>query len=214
MTDGVDGIMQPMTASSRRPYEEDKTTDVGVTVRGLWIWFVLSMGTLTTWALSTAANFDGRWASTGLRLFSQILVVGGASYGVGALLGFLFGIPRTLNADIGRPVDDRVTHNGTRPNTNLEQVSDWLTKILVGVGLTQLKTLPEQLRSLGAYFAVADSPAVTLAVIVDWSVAGFLVGYLLTRLFFQGAFAHADEGIHESRGADHTAHRSLPPTAT
>jgi hypothetical protein len=41
-----------------------------------------------------------------------------------------------------------------RPNTNLEQISDWLTKILVGVGLTQLA----QVRSGAAVLSEALKP--------------------------------------------------------
>jgi len=37
---------------------------------------------------------------------------------------------------------------GYSGNTNLEQISDWLTKILVGVGLTQLREIPGQVQRL------------------------------------------------------------------
>ena len=47
----------------------------------------------------------------------------------GGFFGFLFGIPRYL----ATPGPMQV-----QPNTNLEQISDWLTKVLVGVGLTQI----------------------------------------------------------------------------
>jgi hypothetical protein len=36
-----------------------------------------------------------------------------------------------------------------RGNTNLEQISDWLTKILVGVGLTQLGRVGGALDAIG-----------------------------------------------------------------
>lgn len=57
-------------------------------------------------------------------------------------MGFVFGIPRINTTDavvIGRP--PRLV----RPNSNLEQISDWLTKILVGVSLTQLLILERRL---------------------------------------------------------------------
>jgi len=34
------------------------------------------------------------------------------------------------------------------PNTNLEDVSDWLTKIIIGVTLTQLTKIPGYLQSI------------------------------------------------------------------
>src|SRR6266508_6277591 len=63
------------------------------------------------------------------------LVAGGA-FVAGGLLGFLFGIPRSLAGPEGS-VDGAAAGGAYRPNTNLEQISDWLTKILVGVGLVQ-----------------------------------------------------------------------------
>src|ERR1700730_13401118 len=58
-----------------------------------------------------------------------------ACMALGWAVGFLFGVPRVGS-----------TPASTRINTNLEQISDWLTKILVGVGLTQLHKLPTALR--------------------------------------------------------------------
>jgi len=46
-------------------------------------------------------------------------------------------------------------------NSNLEQVSDWLTKIIVGVGLTQIPGIRDYFSSLAAYLAPAfPAPAV------------------------------------------------------
>src|SRR6185503_13654313 len=51
---------------------------------------------------------------------------------VGALLGFVFGIPKTLQSNAPPAADGKAAY---QVNTNLEQISDWLTKMLVGVGL-------------------------------------------------------------------------------
>jgi tetratricopeptide (TPR) repeat protein len=80
-------------------------------------------------------------------------------------------------------------------NTNLEQISDWLTKILVGVGLTQLTELPTLLRVLGESVTVANSVAVTIGLIVTFLICGFFAGYLLTRLFLAGAFQEAENWL-------------------
>jgi hypothetical protein len=40
------------------------------------------------------------------------------------------------------------TKSTLKANTNLVEISDWLTKMIVGVGLYQLSTLPGKLRSL------------------------------------------------------------------
>jgi len=75
------------------------------------------------------------------------LMAAAAAFALGALLGFLFGIPRSIGSsapDSGKASDEgNATGEGAAArhftaNTNLEQISDWLTKILVGVGLVQI----------------------------------------------------------------------------
>jgi hypothetical protein len=80
------------------------------------------------------------------------VVAGGA---IGVLLGSIFGLPRGLtgaaegtftsvgirtieenNQGAGPPTSRRF------PDTNLEKITDWLTKILVGVGLVEIKSAP------------------------------------------------------------------------
>ncbi|MFD9124639.1 hypothetical protein [Kitasatospora sp. NPDC059571] len=117
----------------------------------------------------------------------------------GGLLGFLFGIPRLLTSGAAAHPDDRSATSTASyaPNTNLEQVSDWLTKILLGAGLTQIGTLPHRLRELGAELAPAlgDGPGaagIAAAVAVYFTVAGFLSGWLVTRLLLARALSAAD----------------------
>jgi len=91
--------------------------------------------------------------------------------------------------------DQRV---GYRANTNLEQISDWLTKILVGVGLTQIKELQSGLISLSAFAAQglgaqAHSQVFAFVLLSYYAVVGFLFGYLWTRLFLAGALRVADQ---------------------
>jgi hypothetical protein len=155
-------------------------------------------------------------ANTG-SVVSLGLLIAGASLLIGALLGFLFGIPRTLQAEgapEARRVDVNVTSNAGagggngaasdvsssvsyRVNTNLEQISDWLTKILVGVGLTQIGEIPTALGQLSAYFKLGlgntDSAGIFgLALFLYYLVCGFLFGYLMTRIYLAGAFRQAD----------------------
>jgi hypothetical protein len=113
------------------------------------------------------------------------------------LLGFLFGIPRTLQEDRGAAASGELRGVGYQPNTNLEQISDWLTKILVGVGLTQVGNLAGYLRATADFFArglgnteVAQTFAVMI--LVFFSICGFLFGFLWTRLFLAGEFVQAD----------------------
>lgn len=122
----------------------------------------------------------------------------------GGLLGFLFGIPK-VNRQY-TPGDDAKSRKYF-PNTNLEEVSDWLTKIIIGVGLTQLIRIPEYLRNLATGIlnhvechqvnCNAAHP-ILVAVILYFFIAGFIVGYFYTRLYL----ANLWELMEESRVKD------------
>ncbi len=135
-------------------------------------------------------------------------LVGGASLFVGGLLGFLFGIPRTVLESQSGPdtqdIDQTESSEGGRrgigfqANTNLEQISDWLTKILVGVGLTQLSGISEGLRAIAEYVApglgnFASSLAFGMAILVFFLVCGFLFSFLWTRAFLGPALHEVEQ---------------------
>ncbi len=135
-------------------------------------------------------------------------LISGAFSMVGGLLGFLFGIPRALQAsDTSGGSNSKTaqsigtTHNQAaayQANTNLEQISDWLTKILVGVGLTQLNVLPEKLLALARFLApgfgnVPHPEVMAISVVLYFTISGFLFGYLWTRLRLGEALHEADE---------------------
>lgn len=120
-----------------------------------------------------------------------VLLVSLTSYVIGSLVGFLFGIPRTLQA---------AANATTAKNTSLEQISDWLTKIIVGVGLTQMPTIRDNFNIISENVGRAILPNNGLsdeqvviggAVILFNSVTGFLGTYLWTRLFLD-RIEHAD----------------------
>jgi len=128
---------------------------------------------------------------------------------VGVFLGFLFGIPRSLQTEnpsgaqpkesAGAPPESNqdAPKSQYKANTNLEQISDWLTKILVGVGLTQFNNIPDLFVRAGDYFGSAlgsssSNSKIAIAIILFFSVCGFLFGYLWTRLFLGRELAIAD----------------------
>jgi hypothetical protein len=134
-----------------------------------------------------------------LAVASTAGLVAGSALAIGAVVGFLFGIPRTLQ-------DEGGSQGATvyRANTNLEQISDWLSKILVGVGLTQIGRVPSELRSLTEFLSpalgdVSSSQAFALAVVIYYLITGFLLGYLWTRLYLAGFLYSADKSIRELR---------------
>jgi hypothetical protein len=133
-----------------------------------------------------------------LSVLGAAAVVAGAATAVGAFVGFLFGIPKTLQSD--RPGSEETRYVA---NTNLEQISDWLTKILVGVGLVQISAAPAALghlaRELGPMFGGVDtSPAFGLSLAIYFTVAGFVVAYLWTRAVLQGVLSKREDANAEA----------------
>jgi hypothetical protein len=139
----------------------------------------------------------------GLRVFSLSLLFAAASTVSGWLLGLLFGIPRSLAVPGAAPQAPTtqqpdpaagVTPTGTpaasaasRVNTNLEDVSDWLTKTIVGVGLTQLFYVPPFIwhvaGKLNDHGFAWDKygQLLALCLFLYFAPGGFWLGYVGTR---------------------------------
>ena len=103
----------------------------------------------------------------------------------GALAGFLFGVPR-VNLEATKST-------ALRPNTNIEVVSDWLTKIIVGVGLVEFREVGRFLTGISLELGqslVPQTGAVSFAksLIVYFFVSGMIQGYLLTRMYLGEQF--------------------------
>jgi len=140
----------------------------------------LAVALIASCAVATVA-YGAFAASEGkvLRAMMAALLAAAAPFAVGGLLGFLFGIPKTLQGTTTAPTDGTRKH-AWEANTNLEQVSDWLTKILLGIGLTQLTQLPENIQTTGEYIATCigteASGVVGSAILIAFSIAGFVIG--------------------------------------
>jgi hypothetical protein len=97
-----------------------------------------------------------------------------------------------------------------RANTNLEQISDWLTKILVGVSLTQIPAIGDAAGVLISEVAAGMTPSLAVGedpppearsiaggIIVYFLAIGFLMGFIVTRTSLPKIFAQADaEALH------------------
>lgn len=156
----------------------------------------------------------------------------------GLLLGFLFAIPRVpptvarsdvaaaesaaaaagaAGGDSGKPGAAAAAAPAARApeaavpseiNSNLVEVSDWLTKIIVGVGLVELKDLPRNAESLAGFVAgglgmvdaagraLASGVSTAGALMLYFSVLGFLGGYLLTRVYLAAIFKFVETLIY------------------
>jgi ABC-type glycerol-3-phosphate transport system permease component len=126
---------------------------------------------------------------------SVLLLMAGAAFAIGSLLGFLFGIPRSVSE---ATKDTEHSNKNYVGNDNLLQVSDWLTKIIVGVGLTQLYSIPRILKQYSEYLSdnsnIKNVPLV-MFLVVYFAVFAFLFGYLWTRLYFIKLLNNSDQDI-------------------
>ena len=143
-------------------------------------------------------------------VFTTGLLFAAAFLAVGSLAGFLFGIPYANKEDGSQPEEPAAVRMSEtipnpavgvfkpyRPNTNLEQISDWLTKILVGVGLVQLAQLPGALQAFNLYVAPAlggwkSSGFFGVAILIYFLVLGFLLLFLWTRVNLPLLYAQSD----------------------
>jgi len=111
------------------------------------------------------------------------LLWSGACLMLGGVVGFLFGAPATDG------------------NSQLHQIADWLTKIVVGLGLTQLSHIPGKLQAWADYIAngTQTDPATkvsstfALAIVIYFNVVGFMAGYLLMKIFLNKYLAQPTE---------------------
>jgi hypothetical protein len=138
----------------------------------------------------------GHWVE-GAGVVGAAAVTAGAASAIGGALGFLFGIPKTVQSNglAGRPVRYLT-------NTNLEDISDWLTKIIVGVGLVQIARLPGALERLGEWLAPLyggrpHSAAFAIVYVCYFSISAFLLLYLWTRSRLRGVLQAADVDLTE-----------------
>jgi hypothetical protein len=159
----------------------------------MFVWSV-STSIVALVALGASQASNGWTAAVGIGVIIFL-----AAFTAGALLGFLFGIPRVLSRDVTST--SGAVGNGDSPsralgsNTNLERVSDWLTTLLVGVGLSQLHEINDGLTAFAGFidaqakvFTAADGtadagilPAVAPPFLIAGTIVGFLLMYLYTR---------------------------------
>jgi hypothetical protein len=126
-----------------------------------------------------------------LNACGTLLLVAGGCYFAGGLTGFLFGIPRMIQLSSAITENEKLKR-AISQNDNLVQISDWVTKIIVGVGLTQLYNIPHFLIKTGTVLApsfgnslqVDKGRNVAIVTILYFTIIGFLSIYLWTRLYF------------------------------
>jgi hypothetical protein len=164
--------------------QEDQSNRVAEARYIQW-WLIGPLVLLIGFPLVVLGIYCANLSTGGLSAYAAAIMVAAACCLAGSLLGFLFGIPRALSGDAAVSAD--MQHNRLITNTNLEQVSDWLTKIIVGATLVQLGPLLRGFRELATFLSgifgapSAQNKALAGAIILYNSVFGFFAMYIAAR---------------------------------
>ncbi|MCC7537510.1 MAG: hypothetical protein IT379_14900 [Deltaproteobacteria bacterium] len=114
---------------------------------------------------------------------------------IGALVGFLFGIPKAnRDAVEGEPKQERQHVSGMQ---RLIELSEWGIKLLLGAGLTQLRWLQDSFEGTAERLALALGPQPSAHAVAWTSLGyflawGFFASFLATRLWLLGELARVD----------------------
>ena len=123
------------------------------------------------------------------------IFIAGSALALGCIGGFIFAIPKPIATSDNNLIK---TQKGYISNDNFVQVSDWLTKIIVGVGLTKLTQIPGYMQHLGVYLGEAlggtrIGEVAVESIVIYFLICGFLLSYLWTRLYFGRMLEDAEE---------------------
>ena len=143
---------------------------------------------ILAWATVILLILVGAAFKLKLQSVTSFLMIAGAYFLSGIILGFLFGMPRSekfryKNSGGG---DSGQNTSWYSDNTNLEDVSDWLTKIIVGLSLVNFDTILKYTGLSAKNIAISlsgnskDVSAYSLsyAIIIAFIAAGFIISYL------------------------------------
>ncbi len=178
------------TTNSEKAYAEATNAEAKIdkTLTGLFTFLnvvvVLILATILV-SFWIKVNF-----AKALSVFASFLSIGGAYLLAGGIIGFLFAIPRSGTY---RYKPGQNSESWYDDNTNLEEISDWLTKIIVGLTLVQFNKILQLLDTSARSISMAFSANCTYdcafypwayAAIVFFMACGFVIAYLWTRINF------------------------------
>lgn len=146
----------------------------------------LCIGVLALFLISV---FPGTWKGFTSAIGTSLLIAGG-SLTAGGLLGFLFGIPSILQDSTSK----------IKYNDNLVKISDWLTTIIVGVGLVQLYKIPGFILKVGETFKYnIDNNEwgrnTVIAIMGYFGILGFLMLYFWSKTDYSSILDSTDRLI-------------------
>lgn len=134
----------------------------------LWRTALCAAAAILAVGLYAGANSSSFWRTVGLAAVTALA----AFWSVG-LVGFLFGLP---------PAEEGVS------NQSLSQVSDWLTKIILGATLVQLRAIGSFIwdvgTQLGSTAKLAAGAELFTALIVASGATGFVFFYFWAYMYW------------------------------
>lgn len=127
----------------------------------------------------------------GLRLMFVSGLLASAAFVCGFFIGTLFGMPK-------RTKDEKGDYT---LNNSLVEISDWLTKIIVGLSLVNIVKIPGELKLLGEFVATSagskgeSMDIYVMCLVVYFGVFSLYLGYNYMRLVLSQKYKDADEGL-------------------
>ncbi|MGH3204337.1 MAG: Ig domain-containing protein, partial [Streptosporangiaceae bacterium] len=150
----------------------------------------------TAWIVVYAFSTPGsHWTYLGVGVLISL-----AAFVAGCVVGFLLGIPRAVSSGELRQNQSASGAAGSSSlgaSTNLAEISDWLTKLVLGAGLVELTRLGAPVGRLidvvaiGLYSPAASAAAIQTAkvtagaILFGYVMMGLLDGYIVTTTWYQ-----------------------------
>jgi len=132
--------------------------------------------TITSTAIILLYSLNSRTFANYVHLSGTLILLQFLSFFIGSFLGFLFGFPAHDNVQF---------QDKYQRNSSLKEITSWLTKIIVGITLIELKDIfyysQKLVRNLSNYLVNDDSQIVIITSILGiFFVLGFIVLYILS----------------------------------
>lgn len=119
------------------------------------------------------------------------LTLGIASFTSFFFVGILFGMPKR----------NYKKENNYSLNNGLSEISDWLTKIIVGLALVNLKEIPGYIISFAEYIRIASKfdgqllNIYTIGILFYFGFLGLFIGYNYMRLVRVNKYKYTDDNL-------------------
>jgi hypothetical protein len=160
--------------------------------RDAWGLALIKIFLILSVAIILLISFSGKVSGI-FPLLGLSFTVAFASLFCGGILGFLFGIPKKAQTATAATTSTK----DFKDNTNLEDISDWLTKIIVGITLIQFNKIEAKFnvlcislkKSFSLYFDSNFAYSYSGSLITFYFLCGFLAVYLWARTYLMDSLS-------------------------